>query len=133
MMRALTLVALAVVGCGDPEVVVGDFRLELVNFAPHDTQTVSYSLRNSDGFEVSIGSDTVTGGSLVFTDGGVVSSDETYDLYFYADFDNTGDCSGIPQDHAWALNDLQTDGAGDLDVEFAHGFDFTEVCSFFGP
>lgn len=134
MVRVFTLVVLAVVGCGDPDVVVvGDFSLELVDFAPHDTQMVSYSLRDSDGFEVSSGSDTVAGGSLVFTDVGVVSSDETYDLYFYADFDSTGDCSSVPSDHAWALDDLRTNGAGDLDVEFTHDLDFTEVCAFFEP
>jgi len=105
--------------------------LELRDFAPHEDQPVSYSLRDGEGFEVSSGSEVVSGGTLTFTAAGAVASTESYDLYFFADFDMSGSCSAPPADHAWALNGLSTDGNGDLDVSYEHGVDFTDVCEFF--
>ena len=95
------------------------------NMAPHVGQSFYYKIYDKAGFEVVRTNFTISTNFFTVSYSGFSLSNHTYNLDFYADFNNNGNYDAPPVDHAWRLT--ITNIAANFDYNFVHNTVFSDI------
>lgn len=99
--------------------------IDFTGMDPHVGQSLFFRVVDvSDGSEVGRTSVVIASADFSLAVAGIVPG-SSYNLDFYADFNDNGKYDAPSTDHAWRI--LVEDVAGDVTVDFAHNTTFTDI------
>lgn len=120
------ILSLGLAACGDDDDdggFDGDYTLTMIatEFGPHNGQTVHVAVTEAGSMEV-IARDEITVANDAFSFAWplIMKAGHSYEIHYYADSNDNGQCDMPPIDHGWLVEVHLRDVSGDVTINVTH-------------